>query len=850
MRQCVLSAWLVAVALSATEVFDDFSSGMDRWEPLLANHWQIRKEDGNERLVLVRPGKQRPPLRRPTQYALLKGAPWWDVTIDASIKTLRPDKVKGRDVCLVFGYRDDTHFYYAHICSESNGGTHNVLMKVDGKKRHVIMREKRPVARLTSAWHHARVTHQTSGEIKVYVDDMETPIMTARDREYPVGRIGLASFDDPAMFDDVKVTGRRLDDDPGTERVALFAGGAVAKEWRKTFPVPAGDGHVVCEIEGRLNPAKGDGKQPGGWWHFLEYQDADGDYLTGDYGKEALSQDFQTVTSRAYLPTGVAQVVVGIGRKGQDIPDVRSVKVWHERPKIELVEPLPEAKIGDNTPRFAWCSRAERVTVEVSSTADFADAKAVPVEDANLLFWPQPLAPGTWHWRVRSVDGVVSGARTFEQTAPVDRDCEAPRIAVRSTFMAAPDGALAVGLMAGDSSEGVHVEATVNNLAAKVVATPKGWSVQPGKGWKQGLNRVRVRAVDKAANAVERQAYVTHISPAPPKVSWSMHEGVQIEGRDEPFFPLAMYMVRDFEMPRVKAAGFNLVQHYGADGAVDPAETRAWLQAAAKEDLKAFVAFNRKRLLAGDLDFVAERVGALMGEPALLAWYLFDEPELIKHGLSVRNLVRVRGLIGVLDPFHPVLLTCYHEHYLDEYACCYDAYLTQAYHDQPAAVLAEAEKTRVDLAKVDRAGSVIVSNQLPFLPYEQMRIQAALVALEQNGVFFWGWWDDYRMKKSGTPGRLDKRFAGLADMAARRQAIEADTAKLTKELGALVPLLMAPGDPELTMVEGVLVWRKKVDGRDCFILANPAAEEKTVDVPGLGTAIRLQPYGLTVRRLK
>jgi hypothetical protein len=437
------------------------------------------------------------------------------VTIDASIKTLRPDKVKGRDVCLVFGYRDDTHFYYAHICSESNGGTHNVLMKVDGKKRHVIMREKRPVARLTSAWHHARVTHQTSGEIKVYVDDMETPIMTARDREYPVGRIGLASFDDPAMFDDVKVTGRRLDDDPGTERVALFAGGAVAKEWRKTFPVPAGDGHVVCEIEGRLNPAKGDGKQPGGWWHFLEYQDADGDYLTGDYGKEALSQDFQTVTSRAYLPTGVAQVVVGIGRKGQDIPDVRSVKVWHERPKIELVEPLPEAKIGDNTPRFAWCSRAERVTVEVSSTADFADAKAVPVEDANLLFWPQPLAPGTWHWRVRSVDGVVSGARTFEQTAPVDRDCEAPRIAVRSTFMAAPDGALAVGLMAGDSSEGVqpgrqggcHAQGMVGTTGQGVEAGPEP---RARAGRRQGCERRGATGVRDAHLSGPAQGVVEH----------------------------------------------------------------------------------------------------------------------------------------------------------------------------------------------------------------------------------------------------------------------------------------------------------------------------------------------------
>jgi hypothetical protein len=208
----------------------------------------------------------------------------------------------------------------------------------------------------------------------------------------------------------------------------------------------------------------------------------------------------------------------------------------------------------------------------------------------------------------------------------------------------------------------------------------------------------------------------------------------------------------------------------------------------------------------------------------------------------------VKGLISVLDPFHPVLLTCYHEHYLDEYAHCYDAYLTQAYHDAPAAMLAEAERTRGALNKVDRGGSVIVSNRIPFLPYEQMRVQAVLAALEQNGVFFWGWWDDYRMKTAAKPSQFDKRFAGLADMASQRRAIEADTTRLTKELSALIPMLMAPGEPELSTVDGVVVWRKKVKGGEQIIAANPLAEEKTIRVPGVGSAIKLAPYGfLTVR---
>lgn len=243
MRTLLCCGWLVAVAMGAAEVTDDFSLGMGLWEPLLANHWQIRSEADNPRLVLVKPGVQRPPLRRPTQFVLLKGEPWWDVTVDASIKTLRPDSVTGRDVCVLFGYRDDTHFYYAHLCSDSNGGTHNVIVKVDGNKRKAILREKKPAPRLTSAWHHARVTHTTDGEIKVYLDDMETPMMTAHDEDYPVGRVGLGAFDDPAMFDDVCVSGQRLDEPVAAlEPVEPLADAKLVDStprfaWRGTGPV-------------------------------------------------------------------------------------------------------------------------------------------------------------------------------------------------------------------------------------------------------------------------------------------------------------------------------------------------------------------------------------------------------------------------------------------------------------------------------------------------------------------------------------------------------------------------------------------------------------------------------------
>ena len=186
---------------------DDFDGGLESWQFLNAGSWEIRKESGNPVLVLLKKGKQLAGVRRHGEYGLIGNKQWTDVTVTAKIKTLMPDAIKGRDVCILFGYVDDTHFYYAHLCSDSNGTVHNVIMKVNGSERKAIMKEKLPEVRLTSQWHTVRIEHLSSGSIKVWMDDMEEPLMTADDNDYPVGMVGVGSFDDIAMFDSVEVEG-------------------------------------------------------------------------------------------------------------------------------------------------------------------------------------------------------------------------------------------------------------------------------------------------------------------------------------------------------------------------------------------------------------------------------------------------------------------------------------------------------------------------------------------------------------------------------------------------------------------------------------------------------------------
>ncbi|MBT3292571.1 MAG: hypothetical protein HN380_35065, partial [Victivallales bacterium] len=49
MRFLLCLPCLVAMTVTATEVSDDFSPGLGQWEPLLANHWELREDGENAR---------------------------------------------------------------------------------------------------------------------------------------------------------------------------------------------------------------------------------------------------------------------------------------------------------------------------------------------------------------------------------------------------------------------------------------------------------------------------------------------------------------------------------------------------------------------------------------------------------------------------------------------------------------------------------------------------------------------------------------------------------------------------------------------------------------------------------
>jgi hypothetical protein len=47
------------------------------------------------------------------------------------------------------------------------------------------------------------------GSMKVYFDDMKKPYMTAKDKTFTWGQVGIGTFDDHGNFDDVVLRGEQ-----------------------------------------------------------------------------------------------------------------------------------------------------------------------------------------------------------------------------------------------------------------------------------------------------------------------------------------------------------------------------------------------------------------------------------------------------------------------------------------------------------------------------------------------------------------------------------------------------------------------------------------------------------------
>src|SRR5581483_9465584 len=148
------------------------------------------------------------PHRSPLNISLIKDLTVTEFILDARLQSTGKDGAH-RDMCLFFGYQDPAHFYYVHIAKKADDHANQIFI-VNGKDRAKISTKSTDGTPWNDDWHHVRVVRRVAaGAIEIYFDDMKTPIMTASDKTFTWGRVGIGSFDDTGNWDDIMVRGMR-----------------------------------------------------------------------------------------------------------------------------------------------------------------------------------------------------------------------------------------------------------------------------------------------------------------------------------------------------------------------------------------------------------------------------------------------------------------------------------------------------------------------------------------------------------------------------------------------------------------------------------------------------------------
>lgn len=588
-----------------------------------------------------------------------------------------------------------------------------------------------------------------------------------------------------------------------------------------------------------VRPAVHRGMPPAGATIIIEFADQEGRWMSaGSYAAAKYGTfDWERLnTDAAVAPPGAGYAVIYLALRGLGTAWFDDVRLEEVRHNVVLLDPIATAPVHDNTPRLRWHYEQQGLArMELSRDPTFpADATRV-FEDlmASELTVTEPIEPGSWHWRVSVPEyAAISATWSFEQTAGLDEDTTEPQIAREHGWLDGPTAPVRVSYSDNVGVEEVRMVVNGHDVSEQTEAGAQEAVYRPREAWSEGLQIVEVQVADAAGNSAEETLFFTHGAP-PQRITWLEHEGLQIG--EQRRFLLGMYGVNLEQMAEMAEAGFDYVHSYRWDGSGDLQSALEYLDAAQEHGLMVFLGLDRRRLMAQDERFVAERVAALMRHPALLAWYLFDEPDLQHQYVSPQWLQRYYELIRALDPFRPVVVTCAGDAAVPRYRDAMDVHWTQVYSDT-ARVAARMQRHREALhpgtpvaailhcydrvlSQAKQAGEQVRIEE--FQPDGRMMRANAYMALahRSSGLLWWWWGYGPDGPRWVTVAEAPEAWASLRETVA--------------EIRSLEPVLVADGEVTTQVIEAaegveVHLWEKRLADRVVTIAVNRDAEEVEV----------------------
>ena len=145
---------------------DDISG----WKATDPDAWRIEPGNDGKVLALHKQSEYEPQVRSPFNINLIRNVVVGSFKLEIKMRSTTKD-YGHRDMCLIFGHQDSTHFYYVHIANQSDAHANSIFI-VDAEPRVSIAETRTEGTKWDENWHTVQLIRDAEkGTIEVFFDD-------------------------------------------------------------------------------------------------------------------------------------------------------------------------------------------------------------------------------------------------------------------------------------------------------------------------------------------------------------------------------------------------------------------------------------------------------------------------------------------------------------------------------------------------------------------------------------------------------------------------------------------------------------------------------------------------------
>ncbi len=399
---------------------------------------------------------------------------------------------------------------------------------------------------------------------------------------------------------------------------------------------------------------------------------------------------------------------------------------------------------------------------------------------------------------------------------------------------------------------GEAATASLREVAIPRLTTPDLRLAVPAKELRPGSYTLKLTVRRGEATVAEQTLALRSVPPSPVETRLREDNVLLVAGK--PFFPIGFYDIptEDFEL--ASRAGVNTVSFSGGGQGILPR-----LDAAAKCGMKVVI-HSTWRWFSPDREKMVQEVDPIKAHPAILAWYLRDEPSTASRDCGPDVMRALYHEMHRLDPYHPSFTTfCVPPEY-GLYADTMDLFAIDPYPVDCAPLTQVSDlcdRAQAAIAGSARALWIIPQAfgseqgpqtwwRIPTIEEERAMTYLALIHGAKGIIFYRYDVQEYVPQTKGwksistIPQTYPKLWEGFVG--------------LIGELKELAPVLLAPepvGKRELLADPPVHAAERHCEGERVVLAVNPTYQEARVRlrVPGIpaATTVTTWPDGQPVK---